>query len=180
MNKFFILLLILFLLNSNSALAEITAINANPIRIISEKELCDVKKYHWIIYDSVCPYCRQASKHIKDLDWEGKFKFISYRDPLTYKMFPNLTKEECEKDVHMVTPDGKVLVGYQVFRTVIDNLTATKLLNPLLKNNYAETKLNEIYDKMVKERSCYYNKTGTCDLKNRKNSTETKEAKKQE
>lgn len=121
--------------------------------------------YYWVIYDSVCPYCKSATQHIKSLDWEGRFKFISYRNPVTYKMFPELTKEECEKDVHMVTPKGEVFSGYKVFRTIIDNLTATKILNPLLKNDYAEKQLNEIYEKMVKERTCYYNKTGTCELK---------------
>ena len=125
-------------------------------------------KYYWVIYDNVCPYCRSATKHIKDLDWEGKFKFLSYRNPLTYKIFPNLAKGECEKDVHMVTPKGEILSGYKVFRTIIDNLTATKIFNPLLQNNYAETKLNEIYEKMVKERSCYYKKSDTCTLKSNK------------
>ena len=120
---------------------------------------------YWIIYDNICPYCKSAAKQIKQLDWEGQFKFISYRDPLTYEMFPSLTKEECQKDVHMVTPKGEVLIGYQVFRTIIDNLTATKILNPILHNDYAEKKLNEIYEKMVKERSCYYKKSGTCSLK---------------
>ena len=120
---------------------------------------------YWIIYDNVCPYCKEAAKHIKQLDWEKRFKFISYRDASTYKMFPDLTKEECEKDVHMVTPKGEVLAGYQVFRTIIDNLSATKLFNPLLQNNYAEKKLNEVYEKMVKERSCYYKKSDTCGLK---------------
>ena len=124
----------------------------------------DTGGFYWVIYDNVCPYCRSATKHIKSLDWEGRFKFLSYRDPLAYKMFPDLSKEECEKDVHMVTPKGEVLSGYKVFRTIIDNLTATKILNPLLHNNYAEAKLNEIYEKMVKERTCYYNKSGTCKL----------------
>jgi len=127
----------------------------------------EVSKYYWIIYDNVCPYCRSATKHIKSLDWEGRFKFLSYRDKVTYELFPNLKKEDCEKDVHMVTPKGEILSGYEVFRTVIDNLTATKILNPLLQNNYAEKKLNEIYEKMVKERTCYYN-NDTCPLNKNK------------
>ena len=127
-------------------------------------ETCKPENYFWVIYDNVCPYCRQATKHIKSLDWEGRFKFLSYRNPLTYKIFPQLSKEECEKDVHMVTPKGEVFSGYKVFRTIIDNLTATKILNPLLRNDYAEKRLNEIYEKMVKERSCYYNKSGTCSV----------------
>ena len=159
-------LLIIFVLTlcfSASSFAQEATSETNSLR---EKYQAD--KYYWVIYDNVCPYCRSATKHIKDLDWEGRFKFLSYRNPLTYKMFPNLTKEECEKDVHMVTPKGEVLSGYQVFRAIIDNLTATKIFNPLLKNNYAEEKLNEIYEKMVKERSCYYKKSGTCTLKSSK------------
>jgi predicted DCC family thiol-disulfide oxidoreductase YuxK len=139
--------------------------SANKNETNSLREKHKVEKYYWVIYDNVCPYCRSATKHIKDLDWEGKFKFLSYRNPLTYKIFPDLTKEECEKDVHMVTPKGEVLSGYEVFREIIDNLTATKIFNPLLKNNYAEKKLTEIYEKMVKERSCYYKKSDTCKLK---------------
>lgn len=126
---------------------------------------CSPGEYFWVIYDNVCPYCQGATKHIKSLDWEGKFKFLSYRNPFTYKMFPQLSQKECEKDVHMVTPEGKVLAGYEVFRAIIDNLTATKILNPLLHNDFAEKELNKIYEKMVFERSCYYDKSGTCDLK---------------
>ena len=165
MNRLSSFLLTLILLSSIVwPLCSFAQLDIDPKKI-TEKDVCVVGKYYWIIYDSVCPYCKQAAKHIKELDWEKKFKFISYRDPLTYKMFPKLTKEECEKDVHMVTPKGEVLAGYQVFRTVIDNLTATKLLNPFLKNDFAEKQLNEIYEKMVKERTCYYNKSGTCTLK---------------
>ena len=138
--------------------------NVDFKQAVSEKDTCPLGKNFWIIYDNYCPYCRSATKHIQDLDWERKFRFISYRDPMTYKMFPLLKKEECEKDVHMVTPKGEVLVGYKVFRTVIDNLTATKLLNPLLKNDFAEKELNEIYEKMVKKRTCYYSKTDACEL----------------
>ena len=139
--------------------------NSNGNKSEQKSVIPDKGNYYWVIYDNVCPYCRSATKHIKSLDWEQKFKFISYRDPLTYKIFPNLTKGECEKDVHMVTPKGEVLSGYKVFRTIIDNLTATKVLNPLLQNDYAEKQLNEIYEKMVKERTCYYNKTEACELK---------------
>lgn len=158
------LLVILFLTNCfySGVFAEE---KINPVQIVNQKDFPDVGKYYWIIYDNVCPYCREARKHIKTLDWEGRFKFISYRNSKAYKMFPFLTKEECSKDVHMVTPKGEVLMGYQVFRTVIDNLTATKLLNPLLKNDFAEKELNKVYEKMVLERSCYYKKSGTCGLK---------------
>lgn len=154
-----------------SSYHSVLAQNGNNTNLTAKKEVCNLSKNYWVIYDSVCPYCKEAKKYIKQLDWEGRINFISYRDPITYKMFPTLTKEECEKDVHMVTPDGKVLVGYQVFRTIIDNLTATKLLNPLLKSDFAEKKLNEIYEKMVKQRSCYYKKSGTCEINHPKEST---------
>ena len=156
---------LLFVCFINASFAQ-EIINSNETNSLREKY--KVEKYYWVIYDNVCPYCRSATKHIKDLDWEGRFKFLSYRNPLTYKIFPNLTKEECEKDVHMVTPKGEILSGYKVFRAIIDNLTATKIFNPLLKNNYAEEKLTEIYEKMVKERSCYYKKSDTCSLKSSK------------
>ena len=170
--KFLSLLLLTFsisiFLNQTQCLALDT--DKEMVENLNEQELkalAQSGKYFWVIYDNVCPYCRSATKNIRELDWERKFKFLSYRDPETYKIFPNLTKEECEKDVHMITPKGEVLVGYQVFRAIIDNLTATKLFNPFLKNDYAEKKLEGIYDKMVKKRSCYYKKSN-CPLKKNK------------
>lgn len=166
----FLFLLLAFLFNFSFVKAQDIK-NIDNIEAATEeqlKSLIEQKKFFWVIYDSVCPYCKSSRKYIKELDWENKFKFLSYRDPETYKVFPNLSKEECEKDIHMVTPTGEVLVGYGVFRTIIDNLTATKLLNPLLQNNYAEKKLEDIYDKMVKKRSCYYKKS-TCPLKKKGN-----------
>ena len=157
-------LAIFFLITSSSVVLALEVCKTTPI--IAQDGTNITGKEYWIIYDNVCPYCKSAAKNIKELDWERRFKFISYRDPITYKMFPNLTKEECEKDVHMVTPKGEVLAGYKVFRTVIDNLTATKILNPILHNDFAEKELNSIYEKMVKKRTCYYNKnSGACGLK---------------
>ncbi len=168
-------LLLALLIFSSASLLTFAEDKKEPVvEEYTDSSIPDKGNYYWVIYDSVCPYCTSATKHIKSLDWEGKFKFISYRNPITYKIFPELTKEECEKDVHMVTPKGEVLAGYKVFRTIIDNLTATKILNPLLKNDYAEKQLNEIYEKMVKERTCYYNKTGTCQLKKAEKSNKNK------
>ena len=165
-SKLFFMLLLLVNYSPFSSLAQ----EVNPLKSTTQNKSFGDGKYYWVIYDNVCPYCREATKHIKDLDWARKFKFVSYRNLKTYKMFPFLKKEVCEKDVHMVTPTGEILVGYEVFRAVIDNLTATKILNPLLKNDFAEKKLKEIYEKMVKERTCYYDKSGTCGLtKNKKN-----------
>ena len=155
---------ILIFFSSNLIKAESSSVTNN-----SQNNSSYASRYYWIIYDNICPYCRSATKYIQELDWEGKFKFLSYRDPLTYEMFPNLTKEECEKDVHLITPKKEVLTGYKVFRFVIDNLAATKMFNPLLKNDFAEKKLNEIYQKMVLERSCYYKKSDTCSLEDAHN-----------
>ena len=161
----FIIIIFLFGLHNVTSFALDGEVSTGINETNRLKELYKTDKYFWVVYDNICPYCRSATQHIKQLDWEGRFKFLSYRDPLTYKIFPNLRMEECEKDIHMVTPKGEVLMGYEVFRTIIDNLTATKVLNPLLKNDYAEKKLNEIYERMVKERSCYYKKSDTCPLK---------------
>jgi hypothetical protein len=41
-----------------------------------DSEFCNPGDYYWIIYDNVCPYCQNATKYIKQLDWEGKFKLF--------------------------------------------------------------------------------------------------------
>ena len=165
LNKFILLVFLFFLFVISSSFVHCQEFSASSSNATPQN--IDATKYYWVIYDNVCPYCRSATQHIKSLDWEGRFKFLSYRDKVTYELFPNLKKEDCEKDVHMVTPKGEVLSGYEVFRTIIDNLTATKILNPLLHNDYAENKLNEIYEKMVKERTCYYNHD-TCTINKKK------------
>lgn len=173
-----VLILAIFSLLISISISGISKAEDLELTTSAESEFCDPGDYYWLVYDNVCPYCRNATKYIKQLDWEKKFKFISYRNPQTYKMFPKLKREECEKDPHLVTPEGEILKGYEVFRKVIDTVAATKVLNPILKNNFAEQKLMEIYEKMVEERSCYYNKTETCSIdgeNHEEESTENKE-----
>lgn len=117
----------------------------------------EVQKYYWIIYDDECPYCIKAHRKIKLLDWKRKFKFTSFRDSRTYDIFPFLSKEECSKDIHMITPQGEVLKGYDVFRTVINNLLLLKITKPVFKTQWGEKKLHNYYENIVQKRECYYN-----------------------
>lgn len=120
-------------------------------------------KYYWVIYDDECPYCKSAYRKIRFLDWTKKFKFISYKDPKTYEIFPNLSKEECAVDIHMVTPTGEVLKSYNVFKTIINNLFSLKLFKPILNSKFGERKLEKYYRSIVEKRTCYYSMSESCD-----------------
>ncbi len=120
------------------------------------------RKYYWIIYDDECPYCISAHRKIKLLDWGRKFRFASFKDPHTYKMFPLLSKEECTEDIHMITPKGEVLKGYDVFKTIINNLLPLKILSLVFKTKWGHRKLEKYYENIVQKRACYY-KSDKCD-----------------
>ena len=116
-----------------------------------------VGNYYWIIYDDKCPYCIRTHRKIKLLDWGRKFKFTSFRDSHTYDRFPYLSKEECSEDIHMITPKGEVLKGYDVFKTVINLLLPLKIIKPVFKTQWGENKLHNYYKNIVQKRACYYN-----------------------
>jgi len=66
---------------------------------------------HVVLYDGRCRLCIAASERLVRLARPGTMERRSFRDPGVLDAFPGIPAEACERAMHLVTPDGRVLAG---------------------------------------------------------------------
>ena len=88
-------------------------------------------KYH-IIYDSDCSVCRGAMEWIKKRDINDLFEFVPMNTPHLEEKFPMVNREDCEKAVHLITPEGMVYTGEAAIREVLRHIKGYSVLSRIL------------------------------------------------
>lgn len=75
------------------------------------------------IYDGKCLICNQSRRLYTRLDW---FKRIEWLDLHQWdevsRRYPQVTYEACMGQMHLVTPDGKLLGGFKAARRTMRDL----------------------------------------------------------
>lgn len=66
-----------------------------------------------VYYDSECGLCIQAKRTLRYFDWFGKAEWIPLQ--LLEENSP-INKEAAKKELHLMTPDGKVYAGFYAMR----------------------------------------------------------------
>ncbi len=72
-----------------------------------------------LIYDAACPVCSGTIKWIERNEIPGSFEMLPCEAERVSVRFPNLPEEDCMKAMHLVLPDGSVLVGEQALPEII-------------------------------------------------------------
>lgn len=67
-----------------------------------------------LLFDSECPLCVRFKDSLMRIEDAKKITAISINDDSIYDHYPMLNKEECERVVHYITKDEKVLKGEEV------------------------------------------------------------------
>jgi len=87
--------------------------------------------------------------------------FVSAREDEVYQNFPELVKEECLDQVHMITADNKILAGPEVVDYLVKHLPGVSKLAWLLENekgkkvkDYFYQKVEELRELSQKKQSC--------------------------
>lgn len=84
-----------------------------------------------VYFDGNCPLCLRSRKIMKLMDLFARVDFVDFR-PLKSKQLPKgVNLENLEGEMHLVTPKGKVLKGFEAFRWMSARLPATFWLTPL-------------------------------------------------
>lgn len=71
-----------------------------------------------VLYDGNCFLCQQSKRWINKIDWLNKLSWVSLQD---YEQQHSLEPEEkkaIQSEIHVFTPGGKVLVGYEAMRFI--------------------------------------------------------------
>ena len=78
-----------------------------------------------VIYDGGCQFCAGNLVWLRRLDWFTVFDSAPYQDPRLYERYPDLTRAACEKAMHVVFPDGRIVAGADALRAIWLRLPVT-------------------------------------------------------
>jgi predicted DCC family thiol-disulfide oxidoreductase YuxK len=85
----------------------------------------DFMKNPWqatLIYDGSCPLCSGAVGWIRENAIENSFVMLPCQAEERVSRFPGITQGACMNAMHLVLPDGTILVGEQAMPEVITRL----------------------------------------------------------
>ncbi len=86
-----------------------------------------------MIYDGQCGLCVGSMKAVRRLDWRSRIETVDAQDwAAVHARYPQLDREAILGLIHVITPDGRVLIGYEGVRHLIRYLPLVAWLYPLL------------------------------------------------
>ena len=73
-----------------------------------------------LIYDADCPVCRAAADWVRRNEVvPGAFEFLPCRSAETRSRFPTIAEAACLQAMHLVLPDGTILVGEKALPEIL-------------------------------------------------------------
>lgn len=85
-----------------------------------------------LIYDGSCGFCRESVQWFRERDPEESLEFLPYQSPDLQDRFPQVTREACERAMHLVLPDGRVLVGADALPAILRALPGYRIQASIL------------------------------------------------
>lgn len=70
-------------------------------------------KQYVVLYDDKCDACQVGTHWVRRLDRRGLVRFVGLEEGLRGGVHPSLQVEECRRLMHVVTPDGRLWVGWE-------------------------------------------------------------------
>jgi predicted DCC family thiol-disulfide oxidoreductase YuxK/uncharacterized membrane protein YphA (DoxX/SURF4 family) len=77
-----------------------------------------------ILYDGQCPLCIRTMTQLRYLDWFDNLRFtdVISRWPSLAEKHPDLSLENCLREMYLLLPDGSVRKGFFTFREILWHL----------------------------------------------------------
>jgi predicted DCC family thiol-disulfide oxidoreductase YuxK len=66
-----------------------------------------------VLYDGLCRFCTAQSKNLAALARRGAVEMVNFQEPGVLDRFPGLTHELCMQAMVLVTPEGRVVRGFE-------------------------------------------------------------------
>jgi predicted DCC family thiol-disulfide oxidoreductase YuxK len=113
-----------------------------------------------ILFDPECPLCLRFKQGLEYLD--KNLNFISARDEEIYSLFPELSRQECISQIHMITREKKVIKGPEVVDELLKTLPGVSKLAWLLDNEQGRKVKEFFYQKVEELRELSNKKDSNC------------------
>lgn len=88
---------------------------------------------HVLIYDGRCAICQGSAGLVRRLDWRGRFELVDAHDGAVATRFPDLDPVALMSAIHLITPEGEVLTGFEAVRHQVRYLPLLAWLAPILR-----------------------------------------------
>lgn len=86
-----------------------------------------------MLYDGKCIICRQSRNWVRRLDWAKRIELLDAQDDtLVQARFSQFQKEDLLGAIHVVTPDGQILIGFFGVRYLMRFLPLLWIILPWL------------------------------------------------
>lgn len=105
-----------------------------------------------LLYDGRCRLCQAASERLVARAAPGTIARKSFRDPGVLEAFPGIPPAACERAIHLITPDGRVLSGAEAVAAALR--TRPLLALPALLYHVPGVRLacDLVYDRVARNR----------------------------
>lgn len=91
-----------------------------------------------LFYDSECSLCLRFKQALDRIPGTSNVQKVSIHEPNAFANHPKLSKEQCEKEVHLVDENGNVLVGDEVIEYLISKFPGVEKFSWLLESGMGQ------------------------------------------
>jgi len=98
-----------------------------------ERKVRNSKAPATLIYDGKCPVCAGTVKLIREHEISGSFTMMPCQSEQRRSLHPGVNRADCMKAMHLVLPDGTVLVGEQAMPQILARIKGFRFAAPLFK-----------------------------------------------
>jgi predicted DCC family thiol-disulfide oxidoreductase YuxK len=75
------------------------------------------------IYDGYCVLCKQTKRMVMALDWLHRVEFLDLHNwNVVEARYPQLDFDAAMGEIHVVTPDGQLIGGFDAMRRMLRDL----------------------------------------------------------
>lgn len=108
-----------------------------------------------VLYDGGCGLCSAAARTIRRLDVLGRVELldVTRQWPEISARHPHLSQEACLADIHVAERGGRVLTGFDGYRSLAWALPAAWVVLPLLYIPFVPTLGQRVYRHVADHRT---------------------------
>ncbi|WP_110927381.1 thiol-disulfide oxidoreductase DCC family protein [Bacillus massiliglaciei] len=114
-----------------------------------------------VLYDGQCILCRQTKKRLESIDWLKRTEWQSLQEYEQQERAILFKREDLRREMHLITPDGRVLRGFYAVRRIMLHTPVLALVGLMGYLPFADRLGNPLYRWIAKNRHLFFKK-GTC------------------
>jgi predicted DCC family thiol-disulfide oxidoreductase YuxK len=117
-----------------------------------------------LIFDGDCALCRKSAEWIRARDTHSAFDYLPYQDATLQRRFPEISRRECERALHLVAADGQLTVGADALPDILSRLPRWRRVAPVLRLRALRPLSRWLYRRIARTRS-RVSTSSECDLR---------------